>query len=288
MSNLLNDLVLSMETAQKNNGVSGIPSGFIDFDIVISGFQKGSLYLFAERPGMGLRFLIFSICNYVGIKKEIPMAYFSYRSSAYYIFNHLISNLSGLDYHKIIKANLSIEEWNAFYLLEAQLCKSNVFIDDKSYKDLAELYNQCRKLKEEQNIRLIIIDNFQQLLIFGEDEQKIAYMLKSIAKELDIPVIVLSELNQKVEKRKNKRPQYKDLGIPEKFADVVCCLYRPEYYGIYENEQGPIWESYTALIITKNCFGHLEDVKLRWDSNLCVFSNVSDYLLDHPLSILPF
>lgn len=277
MRSLLGEAFKELETRRKHkDGLTGVPSGFTALDRVTSGWQKADLVIVAARPGMGKTAFMLSALRNAAIDHSYPVAIFSLEMAALQLVNRLISAESELESEKLKKGNLADHEWEQLIHKTAQLSKAPIFIDDTPALSIFELRAKCRRLKAQNDIQLVVIDYLQlmsgdTIKGAGNREQEIASIsrsLKSIAKELNIPVIALSQLSRAVETRGgNKRPQLSDLresGSIEQDADMVLFLYRPEYYGITEDEEGRPTQGIAEVIVAKHRNGSLDSVNLKF------------------------
>ena len=289
MSTLITAAIKQIEIAsQQTSGVTGVPSGFTALDRVTSGWQKSDLIILAARPGMGKTAFVLSIARNAAVDFQKPTAVFSLEMSSLQLVNRLISGEAELDQTKIRKGNLENYEWQQLNSRISRLAKAPLYIDDTPALSIFELRAKARRLKENHGIGLIIID-YLQLMTAGSEakgnrEQEISFIsrsLKALAKELDIPIIALSQLSRNVEQRStgSKRPQLSDLresGAIEQDADMVMFIYRPEYYGLTEDEKGQSTKGRAEVIIAKHRNGSLEDVPLRFIGIFAKFTDL-DY-----------
>ena len=277
MRSLLGEAFKELEVKrQHKDGLTGIPSGFTALDRVTSGWQKADLIIVAARPGMGKTALLLSALRNAAVDHGHPVAIFSLEMAALQLVNRLISAEAELEGEKIKKGNLADYEWEQLMHKTAQLSQAPIYIDDTPALSIFELRAKCRRLKAKHNIQLIAVDYLQ--LMSGESirgagnrEQEIASIsrsLKSIAKELHVPVIVGSQLSRAVETRGgNKRPQLSDLresGSIEQDADMVLFLYRPEYYGMTEDAEGHPTQGMGEVIVAKHRNGSLDSAGLKF------------------------
>lgn len=284
-SSILKIALDEIEKRGKNkNGITGIPSGLTALDKITSGWQKSDLVILAARPGMGKTSLVVSAIRNAAIDFGKPVAMFSLEMSSVQLMNRLISAEAEIDSEKIKKGNLADYEWEQIIHKTSSLANAPIYIDDTPALSILELRGKCRRLKMKHDIQLIIID-YLQLMVGskkgGNREQEIAEIsrsLKTIAKELDVPVIALSQLSRSVETRGgDKRPMLSDLresGSIEQDADMVLFLYRPEYYGITEDESGNSIKGQAELIIAKHRHGSLENVYLKFIGKYTKFSDL--------------
>ena len=284
----------TQEIQEKRNhkdGLTGIPSGFSRLDRVTSGWQKSELTIIAARPGMGKTASVVSALRNAAVDFNIPVAIFSLEMASLQLVNRLISAEAELDSEKIKKGNLVDFEWQQLVHKTNRLSSAPIFIDDTAALSILELRAKCRRLKAEHNIQMVVIDYLQLMKgeAGGNREQEIASIsraLKGIAKELNVPVIALSQLSRGVETRGgDKRPQLSDLresGSIEQDADIVMFLYRPEYYKITVDEEGQPTQGMAEVIIAKHRNGSLENVKLEFIGK---YTKFADY--DSPDGLTP-
>lgn len=274
-----------------NQDISGIPSGFDDLDQITSGWQKSDLIILAARPGMGKTSFLLSMTSNIIIDYKIPVAFFSLEMSSIQLINRLISSETGISLDKLRRAKLSDQDWVSVYSNTKHLqSDSLLFVDDSPTLSIFELRAKCRNLVSQHNIKLIMIDYLQLMVIdtlnnkkFINREQEISIIsrgLKSIAKELDIPIIALSQLSRAVEIRGgNKRPMLSDLresGAIEQDADIVGFIYRPDYYGFSNWNKSYNMTSckdQAEIIIAKHRNGSLKNIRLKFINTQAKFIN---------------
>lgn len=288
MSSIMREAITELE-ARKNqkDGLTGVPSGFTALDRVTSGWQKSDLVIIAARPAMGKTAFVLSVLRNAAVDHNRPVAIFSLEMSSVQLVNRLISSEAELDSEKIKKGSLADHEWAQLVHKTAKLSKAPLFVDDTPALTILELRAKCRKLKAQHDIQMVVVDYLQLMSgdskggFGGNREQEIASIsraLKKIAKELSIPVIALSQLSRAVETRGgDKRPQLSDLresGAIEQDADMVMFLYRPEYYGITEDEGGASTAGVGEVIIAKHRNGSLENIKLRFIGRYTKFTDL--------------
>jgi len=290
MSSLMHQAIKELETKKHlTDGLTGIPTGFTALDRLTSGWQKSDLVIFAARPGMGKTAFVVSAMRNAAVDFKKPVAIFSLEMSSVQLVNRLISAEAELDSEKIKKGKLEEYEWEQLIHKTAKLSEAPIFIDDTPALSILELRAKARKLVAQHDVSLIIIDYLQ--LMSGESaksggnagnrEQEIASIsraLKNIAKELNIPIIALSQLSRAVEVRGgDKRPQLSDLresGSIEQDADMVLFLYRPEYYNITTDEEGNSLQGVGEVIIAKHRNGSLDTVKLKFIGKFTKFTDL--------------
>lgn len=286
---LIKEAIHRIEEISKREGLSGVPSGFTKIDRVTSGWQPSDLVILAARPGMGKTAFVLSMARNMAIDHERPVAVFSLEMSSVQLITRLISSETALSSEKLRKGNLDQHEWQQLMAKVKKLEKAPLFIDDTPALSIFDLRAKCRRLAATNNIQLIIIDYLQLMTVGGSGkgngnrEQEISTIsrsLKSIAKELNVPVIALSQLSRAVETRGgNKRPLLSDLresGAIEQDADIVSFIYRPEYYEMDQWEDGTPCAGQAEFIIAKHRNGSLENVKLRFQNNLAKFSDLDE------------
>ena len=271
-----------IEKASKNKGtVTGIPTGFIDLDYKLSGLQPSDLILVAARPSMGKTAFVLNIAQYVAFKKNKGVAIFSLEMSKEQLVNRLFSLESQVDAQALRTGNLKDSDWEKLIEGAGNIGRSNLVIDDTPGISISELRSKCRKYKLELDIELVIIDYLQLMSgkVGGRSESRqqeiseISRSLKGIARELNVPVIALSQLSRAVEQRPDKRPMLSDLresGAIEQDADVVMFIYRDEYYN-KDSEK----KKQAEIIIAKQRNGPVGTVDLAWLGEYTKFANLS-------------
>ena len=269
-----------IEIASRNKGaVTGIATGFIDLDYKTSGMQPSDLVLIAARPSMGKTAFVLNIAQYVAFKSKETVAIFSLEMSKEQLVNRLFSLESRVDSQHLRTGNLSDSEWESLIESAGVIGKSNLIIDDTPGISIAELRSKCRKYKLEHNLSMIIIDYLQLMSGSGRGDSRqqeisdISRALKSLARELKVPVIALSQLSRAVEQRPEHRPMLSDLresGAIEQDADVVMFIYRDDYYN-HDSEKKGIAE----IIIAKQRNGPIGTVELVWLPDFTKFANLS-------------
>ena len=289
VQNLMKEAIDELETKkEKKDGITGVPSGFIDLDTITSGWQPSDLVIVAGRPSMGKTAFVLSLIRNASIDHNLPMGIFSLEMSSLQLVNRLISSEAELDSDKIRKGNLKDYEWQQLLHKTDLLQKAPIFIDDTPALTIFELRAKARRLVKNHKVKILIIDYLQLMHAggnAGNREQEISTIsrsLKGIAKELKIPVIALSQVNRGVENRTgigSKRPMLSDLresGAIEQDADIVTFIYRPEYYKIYEWDNGDDSRGQAEIIIAKHRNGSLKNVRLKFIGEFAKFSDL-DY-----------
>jgi len=274
MQSLVRESIAEIEAAKNSEGsLRGVPSGFTDLDRLTAGWQKSDLVVIAARPGMGKTAFALSMARNAAMAKK-AVAVFSLEMSAVQLTTRLISSEAEITSNKLKRGDLAEHEWEQLNTRVKALVEAPIFIDDTPALSIFELRAKCRRLKEQHNIELIVVDYIQLMRAgdgAGNREQEISTIsrsLKALAKELNVPVLVLSQLNRSVETRGgSKKPQLSDLresGAIEQDADMVIFIYRPEYYDILEDEQGGDMTGKGEIIIAKHRNGALDSVTLRF------------------------
>jgi replicative DNA helicase len=289
MRSILGQAIKELEAKKDHeNKLTGVPSGFTDLDRITSGWQKSDLIILAARPGMGKTAFVVSAMRNAAVDFKKPVAIFSLEMSSIQLVNRLISAEAEIESEKIRKGTLEEYEWTQLHHRISGLSTAPIFIDDTPALSIRELRTKCRRLKAKSDIQMIIVDYLQLMTgegnskgSMGNREQEIASIsraLKNIAKELNVPVIALSQLSRSVETRGgDKRPQLSDLresGAIEQDADMVIFLYRPEYYKIDEDEMGNSLKGVGEVIIAKHRNGSLDNVFLRFVGKYTKFSDL--------------
>ena len=275
------------EAGKREDGLSGVPCGYSELDRMTSGWQKSDLVIVAARPSMGKTAFVLSMARNMAVEHNISVAFFSLEMSNLQLVNRLIVSESGISHEKIRNGKLTHHEWTQLTVKIDSLKNSKIFIDDTPALSIFELRAKCRRLKAQHNIDIIIIDYLQLMSgptdAKGNREQEVSTIsrsLKAIAKELDVPIIALSQLNRSVETRGgNKRPQLSDLresGAIEQDADMVIFIHRPEYYGFNEDEEGNSLVGLAEIIVAKHRNGAVGDIKLRFRKEQAKFTDLDD------------
>jgi replicative DNA helicase len=259
-------------------GITGVPSGFAHFDKMTSGMQKSDLLILAARPSMGKTALALNIATNAW-KNGSPVGIFSIEMSAEQLVLRMLSSESGIPHQKIRNALISSDEWVDLTNCAAKLSESKIFIDDAPSLSIMELRAKARKLKAQENIQLIVVDYLQLITISGRHENRnqeissISRALKSLAKELEIPVLALSQLSRSLESRMDKRPMLSDLresGAIEQDADVVFFIYRDVIYNP-ETENPGIAE----VIVGKQRNGPVGMFNVRFQGEITTFTDLT-------------
>jgi replicative DNA helicase len=274
------------EKKNQSDGLTGVPTGFTALDRVTSGWQPSDLVIIAARPGMGKTAFVVSAMRNAAVDFKKAVAIFSLEMSSLQLVNRLISAEAELDSEKIKKGSLADHEWQQLNHKITALSAAPIYIDDTPGLSIRELRTKCRRLRSQKDVQMIIVD-YLQLMSGNTDgrggnrEQEIASIsraLKGIAKELNVPVLALSQLSRSVETRGgDKKPQLSDLresGSIEQDADMVIFLYRPEYYGLDQDAEGNSTQGVGEVIIAKHRNGSLETVQLKFIGKFTKFADL--------------
>jgi replicative DNA helicase len=277
-----------IEEIANKDGLSGVASGFQKLDELTSGWQPSDLIIIAARPGMGKTALTLSMARNIAVIQNTPVAFFSLEMSSVQLITRLISAETGLSSEKLRTGKLASHEWKQLNVKVADLEKAPLYIDDTPALSIFDLRAKARRLASQHQIKLIVVDYLQLMTAgssskAGNREQEISTIsrnLKSLAKELDIPVIALSQLSRAVETRGGtKRPQLSDLresGAIEQDADIVSFIYRPEYYGIeeWDDEEHTSSVGQAEFIVAKHRNGGLDNIRMKFIGQLGKFEDL--------------
>ncbi len=280
-----------IEEIANREGLSGVPSGFEDIDKLTSGWQPSDLIIIAARPGMGKTALTLSMARNIAVDHNIPVAFFSLEMSSVQLITRLISSETQLSSEKLRTGNLEKHEWEQLNVKVKGLEKAPLFIDDTPSLSIFDLRAKARRLSSQHGIKLIMVDYLQLMTAGGNKnggnrEQEISTIsrnLKALAKELNVPVIALSQLSRAVETRGgSKRPLLSDLresGAIEQDADIVSFIYRPEYYKIdeWDDEERTPTQGQGEFIVAKHRNGGLDEIRLRFVGHLGRFENLERF-----------
>jgi replicative DNA helicase len=285
---LIKEAILQIQEAGKREDhLSGVPSGFTKLDRITSGWQKSDLVIIAARPSMGKTALVLSMTRNMAVEHNRGVAIFSLEMSSLQLVNRLICSETELPSDRIRNGRLENYEWEQLERKIKCLVDAPVYIDDTPAISVYELRAKLRRLTSQHKIDIVIIDYLQLMTCNidtkGSREQEVSHIsrnLKVIAKELNVPILALSQLNRSVEVRSGtKRPQLSDLresGAIEQDADIVCFIHRPEKYGFLEDEDGNSLRGIAEIIIAKHRNGALEDIRLRFKDEFAKFVELED------------
>ena len=269
------------ELYNQKSKITGVPTGFIDLDNKTAGLHGSDLILIAARPAMGKTAFALNIAAHAAIRENIPVAVFNLEMSKEQLVNRILCMEAMVDSNKLMTGKLDEDDWTKLAGVIGPISDSGIYIDDTPGISITEIRTKCRKLKMEKNIGLVVIDYIQLIQGSGNKkngsrEQEIAEIsrsLKILAKELNVPVIALSQLSRAVEQRQDHRPMLSDLresGSIEQDADIVMFLYRDDYYNPQSEEK-----DLTEVILAKHRAGSIGTVKLVWMGNYTKFGNLS-------------
>ena len=285
-NSLVKEAIDKIKALKDKEGLSGIPSGFRDVDKETGGWQNSDLIIIAARPAMGKTAFLLSMARNITVEHQIPMALFSLEMASVQLITRMIASETGISSEKLRKGQMSDEEWQRLFNNVSELENAPLYIDETPALSVFDFRAKCRRLVMQHGVKIIMVDYLQLMTAnnggkgSGNREQEIATIsrsLKAIAKELNVPVIALSQLSRSVESRPNKRPQLSDLresGAIEQDADIVSFLFRPEYYKIENWEDGSPSAGQAELIIGKHRNGAVTDVRLSFQSSLAKFSDL--------------
>ena len=277
------------KASASSGGLTGVASGFTKLDDITSGWQPSDLVIIAGRPAMGKTSFALSISKNVVVNYDEPIAFFSLEMNNVQLVNRLISNTCEIAGNKMLSGQLTPDEWERLDKNLQKLKEAPLYIDDTPGLSVFELRTKARRLVREKGVKVIMIDYLQLMNANGmkfnsrqEEVSTISRSLKGLAKELDIPILALSQLNRTVENREGlegKRPQLSDLresGAIEQDADMVLFVHRPEYYHIFQDEKGNDLHGMAQIIIAKHRKGATGDVLLTFQGEYTRFENPED------------
>ena len=291
---VLDQVYNDIQKASNNKGgISGVPTLFRDLDKITAGWQNSDLIIIAARPAMGKTAFALSMARNIAVTQRLPMAFFSLEMSNDQLVKRLVANVCEIKQDKLRSGMLEPYEWKQLDSKIGELKDAPLFVDDTSSLSIYELRTKARRLKAQAGIRLIMIDYLQLMTAsgsgkFGNRQEEVSHIsrsLKSLAKELNIPIIALSQVSRNVEKRDGdgneaKRPQLSDLresGAIEQDADMVCFIHRPEYYKIYQSaDSTEDYRGKAEIIIGKHRNGEVGIVLLKFRGEYTRFSNKDD------------
>jgi len=281
VKDLIIDSYAVLEERQKNKGMpSGVATGFIELDSVTAGFQKSDLIILAARPSMGKTALALNITRNVAVTAGIPVVFFSLEMSKEQLVMRLLCAESRVNSARFRDGFISMEDWENLHRAGDRLHRAPIFIDDSSANSALSIRAKTRRLKLDKGIGLIVIDYLQLMNVSRSRERRdldiseISRSLKGLAKELDIPVVALSQLNRQIERRDDKRPKLSDLresGAIEQDADLVALIHREEVFK--KPEERPPFENKAEVILAKHRNGPTGSVKLTYLKQYSRFEN---------------
>lgn len=293
---IVNQAVKIVEAAYANKGgLTGISTGFYKLDDMTCGWQKSDLVIIAGRPAMGKTAFALSLAKNIAVDQKIPMAFFSLEMTSVQLANRLMANNCQIEGHKLLSGQLKRDDWDRLDKHLNSLLEAPLYIDDTEGIPVMELRTKIRRLVKEHHIELVMVDYLQLMTASGmrynnrqEEISLISRALKGMAKEFNIPIIALSQLNRGVDTREGaegKRPRLSDLresGAIEQDADMVIFLHRPEYYGIYQSEDGTIdYRGKAEVIISKHRKGAVGIIMMDFKGEYTRFENPEDNRIGH-------
>ena len=285
---VLNQALEQIQTAKNSeSGISGLPTGYDDLDRMTSGWQNSDLIIIAGRPAMGKTALVLTMAKNMAIDFSIPVGIFSLEMPNVQLVKRIISNIAEVDADKITSGRLSDDDLDRINHRLRSAYKAPLYLDETPGLSITEMRTKARRLVKENGVRIIIIDYLQLMTAgggrFGSREQEVSTIsrsLKALAKELNIPIIALSQLNRGNESREDKRPMLSDLresGAIEQDADIVCFIHRPEYYTkATEDAQGNDIRGLAELIVAKHRNGATRDITLSFNAEYTRFMDFID------------
>lgn len=286
INQVVNDVINNLDKLSRSGGSitgNGITSGFVDIDRLILGFQKGDLIILAARPSVGKTAFALNIAQKVAEKTNETVAIFSLEMPSSSLVQRMLSMVGKLNSEKFRRGNLLQQEWTKLYEAVDRMRSCNIFIDDSPGIKMNEIFSKCRRLKTEHGLGLIVIDYLQLISGSGnrsgenrqQEVSEISRRLKALAREMEVPVIALSQLSRNVERREDKRPMMSDLresGSIEQDADIIAFLHRDDYYNRDEDNEK---KGEVELIVAKNRNGGTGTVELLFEKEYSSFYNKS-------------
>lgn len=289
------ELISRLQERGLEHGISGVPTGFVKLDEMLGGLQKSDLIIIAARPSMGKTALALSIARNIAVEFKLPVGFFSIEMAGVQIVMRLLSAEAKVNAHSIRTGRLSHDDMSKIVKTIGRIADAPIFIDDSPSLTLMELRAKARRLKAEHNVQAIFVD-YLQLIHAPKAESRereisiISRTLKQIAKELDIPIVALAQLNRSVESRADKRPMLSDLresGSIEQDSDVVIFVTRPEVYEIATYDDGSPTENTAELIIAKQRNGPIGTVRTAYLKDYARFENLA-LSFDEPIPPVGF
>lgn len=275
------EVMEKFETIQKNpDSIRGIPTGIYKLDTMMKGLQNSDLIILAARPACGKTSFAMNIVNHAAIKNKSKVAVFSLEMSKAQLAQRSLFSVAKVDMEKANQGKLSVKEWNALWAANAELVNANIYVDDSSLTNPTDILGKCRRLKRERGLDLVMID-YLQLMSTGKNKDRqqevseISRSLKIMAKELDVPVLVLSQLSRGTENRKDHRPMLSDLresGSIEQDADIVWFIHRPDMYSDTSEEERN--SGLAEIIVAKHRNGPVGTVTVKWMPQITTFLNL--------------
>lgn len=270
--------------AKDKDSLKGLATGFYGLDKITNGLQKSDLILIAARPGFGKTSLAMNIVNYAAINKKAKCALFALEMPKVQLAQRSLCSVAYVSMERALKGELTMDEWKALWVANDKLSKSNIYVDDSSLNTPVEILSKCRRLKAEHGLDLVMIDYLQLMNAGGkprdnrqQEISEISRSLKVMARELNVPVIVLSQLSRAVETRSGHKPVLSDLresGAIEQDADIVMFIHREDMYNDTVEAANPNQGIVAELLIAKHRNGSLGSVKMLWLPETTTFTNL--------------
>jgi len=289
IGNLVNETIKEIQEVSCSTTLKGIPSGFTKLDELTSGWQSSNLIVIAARPGMGKTAFITSMARNIAVDFDIPVGFFSIEMSSTQLITRMISSETGISSSKLRKGNLQAHEWEQLNVKTKNISNAPIFINDNANLSIDDLVDKAKEFINNNDVEIIFIDYIQLLNINKPKRQNreeelsiIIKKLKILSREFNIPVIVTSQLSRAVETRGGiKRPWLSDIrdsGAIEDDADMVCFLFRPEYYGQteWDDDSHSPCEGQGELIVAKHRNGRLENIRLKFIEHLAQFLDLEE------------
>lgn len=273
---ILSDVLCSIDDRQKSkNSITGVSTGFYDLDKVTHGLHEGDLIILAGRPGMGKTLLAMNVAEHVAIIEKRSVAIFSLEMSKQQLIERSLISVAKLDSEKVQSGTLNADEFSRLSDSVPRFCEAKLFVDDHSSSSISDIRSKCRRIKREYGLSLVVVDYITLMSGEGENETirigNISRGLKLLARDLDVPVIAISQLNRAVEQRSDKRPTMADLrqsGAIEQDADLIIFIYRDEVYNKASPNKGV-----AEIIIAKHRNGSVATINLAFNPTCCRFDN---------------
>lgn len=276
INDVLDDVLCSIESRQKNkNNVTGFPTGFCDLDQLIHGLHGGDLIILAGRPGMGKTLLAMNIAEHIALIEKQSVAIYSLEMSKQQLIERSLVSIARIDAGKVQSGILDEDEFSKLFATVPSLCGARLFIEDRSSISITDIRSKCRRIKRDHGLSLIVVDYITLMSGEGENETirigNISRGLKLLARDLNVPIIAISQLNRSVEQRSDKRPTMSDLrqsGAIEQDADLIMFIYRDEVYN--KNSQ---YRGMAEIILAKHRNGNVGSLFLTFNGKYCRFDN---------------
>lgn len=276
VADILDEVLCSIELRQQSkNNITGVPTGFSDVDKLTHGLHGGDLIILAGRPGMGKTLLAMNIAEHIALKEKKPVAIFSLEMSKQQLIERSLISISRVDAEEVQSGTLDADGFGKLSASIPDLCGAKLFVDDRSSVSITDIRSKCRRIKREHGLSLVVVDYITLMSGDGENETirigNISRGLKLLARDLNVPVIAISQLNRSVEQRSDKRPTMADLrqsGAIEQDADLIMFIYRDEVYNKNSQDKGV-----GEIILAKHRNGNVGTVYLTFNGRHCRFDS---------------